>query len=366
MTPLSAAIDQGTDYIGASIGAFDLLGKPRRIDDPLVLPDGDPKPMDLGAVEYDIESLEGSVAIWNAPGQSNIDFIQKDKWFDDVLPVLGVPGFIRLPGTQSHALVDQEETTGNLFFDGGSMILTAPNGPIDEAALLLIDQNSNPGFFVLDERPGESTYVFLREISIKAGFVHVEDGELHMRNTSIILEDGSLVIRPGGEVTLTLGTSIEMAGYKSTVINNGILSVDGSSFDANYTQAAGGTVEDIVPAGTLVAEISAEDYPLSDPKLQLSGGAILGGTLAISAPDSSPVQGEFVKILSASTIENMFDVLFSRRPARWPRYSTARGQPRLRLDERREHRDRGIERHDVRRYRFRTDDTRRHRGFDAG
>jgi hypothetical protein len=311
LTPLSAAIDQGTDEIGGSIGSLDLFGKPRRIDDPLVLPDGDPEPLDLGALEYDIESIAGSVAIWNAPGQSNIDFLVTDNWFDDVLPEQGVPGFIRLPGTLSHALVDQEETTGNLFFDGGSLFLTAPNGPSDEAVLRLIDEESHPGFFVLDERPGESTYVFLREVGINTGFVYVEDGELHLRNTSMILEDGSLVIRPGGEVTLTLGTSIEMVGYKSTVINNGILSVDGSSFDANYTQAAGGSVEDIVPAGTLIAEISAEDDSLSDPKLQLSGGAILGGTLGISASDSSPVQGVSVPILSASTIESTFDVLFS-------------------------------------------------------
>ena len=314
LSPLSAAIDQATENLGATIDNLDLLSNPRRIDDPLVQPNQTPAPRDLGATEFNIDSPGSTLAIWNAPGETGVQFMDTAKWYNSVLPDIGVPALLRIPNNSSQAFVEGTTITSDLTFDGGSMAITAPNGPEDASLISLFQSSERLGVLRVRERLNESTFVLLREVAVAAGNVSVEDGELRMNNTVLGLHNGGMTIEPSGTVTFDSGTSVVPIGKETpSIINHGVLEVDGSSFESDYSQSEAISEEDdeVTPPGTLIAEIAGSDDASTDPTLDVTGDASIGGTLAISTPGSAPSIGTFVPVLGARQITGEFELVFA-------------------------------------------------------
>ena len=314
LTPLSSAIDQGLSGLSQT-GQTDVNNEPRLIDDPLVSPTGTKLiPIDLGATEYDLAKASGTLAIWNRPGVNGADFVLQGNWYQKNRPTPGLPALIRTPAVGSTAYLDASENIDDLTIDGGAMSLYALSSSPSGTGLYLEDALGHPGTFTTRQRSGETTRLDMYDIVLQAARIVFNDGDLTFSNVSFLMSDGDINIETGTDVGFYPGTNIDMAGsIVPTLYNRGNLQASEVFITGNFNQISDDSGETLNPAGSLAIEVGSKDDQFSIPALDITGRAVLGGTLAVrGGEDGLPEFGVQVPVLRATVIAESFQLLVAK------------------------------------------------------
>lgn len=331
----SPCIDSGNN--ADSVGAFDLAGNTRHIDDPFtddVNGSGTPPIVDMGAFEYkpnDIADTEG-VIIWSSPNDGS--FHDASNWFPARVPSVNDVALFEndvvidvLSNIEVQSLVVVNGET-ELHIQNIDVTLNAYTNPVRILAYGTDD--------VSIKFDGEFGRVLIPNGTIHIGGDDDDDDDIddlfELENGAELIV-GMMRILDGGVYAGGLGDATISAEVRNTggildpsLLEPGLLQING-----DYSSVPQDTTD--APA-TGSVHFAFDDTSTSGhihDQLSVSGNAVLGGVLGLQFVNNFPVLvGDVYNIITSGNMTGIFDTVWStglpaNRFCKWVTTSGIRG-----------------------------------------
>ena len=316
LVPGSPIIDWGDDglwnYPIASVPQVDLDGNPRFINDPYSYDWDPPSTIDLGCYEFQTQySGVPGFRSWNYEGEGKVNFETDSLWNPNEAPTSNDDVIINTRCAHfSYVLVNQDTTINKFFMPQGYLYYFLNNNTItitdtDDAFILGHHDVTDFAFLAL-----LNGTVVANKIDVGGS---VSTNAYFGINSAMTLQvaDG-LVIR--NNAYLYGGGTVQGNVYNSGTIQRDSMHNNYPIIDGDYSMVDA-SIAGLEGSGTFDNDLEPIDYIPENgyDKLEISGTAMLGGTLTLSGASDTPVvAGQTITLLNAAGgITGTFDSIWA-------------------------------------------------------